>query len=219
MESRDCASLSIGTLVSCPALLSMSRTSPASSASRPKAAIAACTLSIEFDTSVPLRSANFIKRADRSSRACPVRPNLVLTSPIAAPAVAKSVGMVVVRFFMISLMLSSASPEAPVFCTIVSRPSSTDFHDATAAAPTAVRGTVSPLVSVPPALVIDLPIASDMDAPAVLPAAAPAGCAASVRSFVMVCCAPFITGVTVIVACAISGMLLSSFSQTTHATH
>ena len=212
--SSDDASLSSGTPVSCPALLSMSKTSPASSASRPNAAIAACTVSMEFDTSVPFRSANFINCADRSSRACPVTPKRVLTSPIAAPAVEKSVGMVVVRFFRIWLMLSSASPDAPVFWTIVSRPSSTDFQEATAAVPTATSGPVSPLVRADPAPDIFLPMASDMDVPAACPAAAPAGCAASVRSFVIVCCAPFITGVMVMVACATSGIFLSSFPQT-----
>ena len=97
-------------------------------------------------------------------------------------------------------MSSRASPDAPVFWTIVSRPSSTDFQAATAAVPAAVIGAVSPFVSAVPAPPIFLLIASDIEAPATLPAASPAGCAASVRSFVIVCCAPFITGVTVIVA-------------------
>ena len=56
----DCASLSIGTPVFCPALFNMSRTSAASSASSPKAAIAACTLSMDELTSVPFNSANLI---------------------------------------------------------------------------------------------------------------------------------------------------------------
>ena len=82
-----------------------------------------------------------------------------------------------------------------------------------AAVPAAVIGAVSPFVSAVPAPPIFLLIASDIEAPATLPAASPAGCAASVRSFVIVCCAPFITGVTVIVACAISGIALSSCSR------
>ena len=96
--SNDCDSLSRGTPVSCPALLRMSRTSAALSVSTPNAAIAACTLSIELDTSVPFSSANLMNWADRSSSSCPVSPKRVLTSPIAAPAVEKSVGIVVVRF-------------------------------------------------------------------------------------------------------------------------
>ena len=59
-ESRDCVNLSSGTPVSCPALFRMSSTSPALSVSTPNAAMAACTESIELDTSVPFRSANLM---------------------------------------------------------------------------------------------------------------------------------------------------------------
>ena len=185
--TRPFASVSTEAPVACPVAVSASRSPSALSAPSPKADRAFCTVSTELVTSVPFIFANLINWPESFSSSSPVTPNRVLTSPIASPAVAKSVGIVVVRFLRISVIPSRASPDAPVFCTIVSSPSSTDFQDAIAAVPTAVRGAVSPFVSVDPALPIFLPIASDMDAPATLPAADPAGCAASVRSFVMVC--------------------------------
>ena len=99
-------------------------------------------------------SANFINLTDRSSRASPVRPKRVLTSPTAVPAVAKSVGMVLAMFRVLSCMSCRASPVAPVFFVTMSRPSSTSFHATTDAAPTPMIGAVTDLVSVPPRLCI-----------------------------------------------------------------
>ena len=143
-------SVSTDTPLSCPALVSMSSMSPAFSVSTPHAAIMDCTLSIEVETSVSFSSANLMNLTDRSSRASPVRPNRVLTSPIAVPAVAKSVGMVFAMFRVRFCMSSRASPVAPVFFVTMSRPSSTSFQATTDAAPTAAIGAVTFLVSVSP---------------------------------------------------------------------
>ena len=151
----------------------------------PKAAIAPWTLLMELDTFVPLTCENFRNCPDSSSSSFPVTPNKELTSPIAAPAVAKSVGIDVVISLRTPSISSMASPEAPVFWMMVSSPSSTDFQEDTAAAPMAVSGPVTPLVSAVPALVIDFPRDSDILVPAVLPAAEPAGPAAFVKSFVI----------------------------------
>ena len=115
------------------------------------------TLSIEVDTSVPLRSANFMNLPDRFSSSLPVLPNLVLTSPIAEPAVSKSVGISDARFFIESCISSSALPEAPVFCTIVSAPASTSLNAAIDAAPTAINGAVTFCVRLLPTLPIESP--------------------------------------------------------------
>ena len=84
-------------------------------------------------------------------------------------------------------MLSRASPEAPVFWMIVSRPASTSFQAATDAAPTAASGSVTPFVRDPPALLMVEPKDEAMLFPANLPAAVPAASPAPVISFVMVC--------------------------------
>ena len=95
---------------------------------------------------------------DRSSSASPVRPKRVLTSPIAAPAVPKSVGMDVARFSILFCMSSRASPDAPVFLMMVSVPSSTALKDASAATPSAMIGAVVYFVILAPASVIFFPV-------------------------------------------------------------
>ena len=90
------ASSSTDTPVFCDSFVRMSITSTASSASSPYIAIADCTLSIEEETSVSFNSANLINDFDSSSRSSPYTSNLVATSPIACPAVSKSVGISVV---------------------------------------------------------------------------------------------------------------------------
>ena len=157
--------------VSCPTLLSMSRTAPASFVSRPKADIIFCTLSIEELTSVPFSSANLMKCALRSSSSWPVTPKRVLTSPMAAPAVSNEIGMLVAMFSMRFCMSSSCSPVAPVFVIIVSSPLSTSLAAAIDAAPTAMIGAVTFLDSVSPTLDTSSPSfltflpASSIDAP------------------------------------------------------
>ena len=101
-------------------------------------------------TSTPLIWANLMNFPDRSSRASPVSPNRVFTSPIAVPAVAKSVGIDVARFFTLFCMSSRASPDAPVFVMTVSIASSTSLKAAIPAAPTAMIGAVTCVVSVVP---------------------------------------------------------------------
>ena len=149
-------SLSLSTLmpVSWPALFMVSRTREASSAPIPHAAMADWTESIEEETSVLLSCANLTKSPDRFCRASPVRPNLVFTSPTASAAVWKSVGMVVAISLARCCMSSRASPDAPVLVVMVSMASSTSFHAATDAAPTATIGAVTPLVRVSPAPLI-----------------------------------------------------------------
>ena len=101
------------------------------------------TLSIDVETSVSLSWANLMNFAERSSSACPVRPKRVLTSPTAAPAVSKSVGISVARSFTIWHISSSSSPVAPVFCATMSRPASTSLKAAMEAAPMATMGAVT----------------------------------------------------------------------------
>ena len=48
---------------------------------------------MEVETSVSLTEANSTNCWERSFKASPVKPNLVFTSPMAEPAVSKSVGM------------------------------------------------------------------------------------------------------------------------------
>ena len=194
------ASAPTSTPVCWPTVLSASSIRPASCAPRPKPASILLTESTELDTSWSFSAANLTNLPDKSSNASPVTPNRVLTSPIAAPAVEKSVGMLVVRLFRIPCMLSKASPDAPVFVTMVSSPSSTSFHAATDAVPMATIGAVTDLESAAPAPVIFSPIDLDIFCPAVSPAFVPACPALLVRSFVIFSCAPASTGVTVIVA-------------------
>ena len=122
---RSFASVSMLIPVFCPVLFMASSKEPASLVDMPKASSTFWVLSMEVDTSVLFNDANLMNCAERSSRACPVRPNLVFTSPMALPAVSKSVGIWVARFFTDCCMASSASPEAPVFCTTISMPEST----------------------------------------------------------------------------------------------
>ena len=197
------------TPVFCPTVFRASSISPASSASIPKAASTLLTESTEAETSVLFRAANLINCADRSSSSCPVRPKRVLTSPMAAPAVSKSVGIVVVMSVRMPCISLRASPVAPVLVTMVSRPLSTSVHAATAATPAAVRGPVTAVVRVFPAELILSPMPLIMLSPVALPALSPAGVAALVSSSVSVRCAPSRTGVTVSVACATSGMFSS----------
>ena len=190
----------ISTPVCWPTVFSASSIVPASFASRPNAAKTLLTLSTDVDTSVSLIYANCKNWRDRSSRACPVSPNRVFTSPIAEPAVSKSVGMEVARFSMISRIPSKASPEAPVFDVMMSRPLSTSLKAAKEATPMAAIGTVRPLVRVEPAFDMVDAIDEVRLSPAFLPAVSPAGVAAPVRSLVICACAPCIVGMMVTVA-------------------
>ena len=148
--TMDEVSVSMLIPVACPTAFSVSRSAPASSAFTPKASMTFCVWSIEDDTSVWFSSANLTNFSDRSSSACPVRPNRVFTSPMAAPAVAKSVGIRVAMFSMDFCIWSRALPEAPVFATMVSTPASTSLKAFTEAAPTATIGAVTFLVMLLP---------------------------------------------------------------------
>ena len=170
-----------------PTVFRASSIVPASLASMPKAARTLLTLSTEVETSWLLSAANLMNWPESVSRSWPVTPKRVFTSPIAAPAVEKSVGIVAVILFRISPMLSRASPEAPVFWTIVSSPASTSFQATTDAAPTAASGSVTLFVRELPALLIVEPRDEAMLVPAASPAAVPATSPAPVISFVMVC--------------------------------
>ena len=105
---------------SCAALLSASRYPDASSTGTLKASIAFCTESTDDVTSVSLSSANLTNCPASSSRASPVKPNRVLTSPTASPAVSKSVGIEVARLSTMSYISCAASPAAPVFLMTMS---------------------------------------------------------------------------------------------------
>ena len=128
LVTSDWASVSMLIPVSCPTLLSRSSMPPASDAGTPKASMAFWTWSMELETSVSFSWANFINFPDSFSSSSPVTPNRVLTSPTAAPAVAKSVGICWVRFLTDCCIPSRALPEAPVFWVTMSRPSSTSCH-------------------------------------------------------------------------------------------
>ena len=119
--------------------------------------MAFCTESMELLTSVPLICANLMNWPDRSSSASPVRPKRVFTSPIADPAVSKSVGIVVARSFARFCMSSSASPDAPVFVTMMSMPASTCLNAAMEAPARPTIGAVTPLLRVSPTLVMPSP--------------------------------------------------------------
>ena len=198
--TRPLASVSTDAPVACPVAVRASRIPSASSAPKPKADSAFCTVSTEPVTSVPFILANLINCVLSFSRLLPVNPKRVLTSPIAAPAVSKSVGMVVAMPCRMPCICSKLSPDAPVFSTMTSSPASTSFHDATAAAPAAKMGPVTAFVMAVPAFPKFLETASPMLLPAVLPAFSLAGLAASVICLVRDSCAPCNTGVTVIVA-------------------
>ena len=88
-----------------------------------------------------------------------VTPKRVFTSPIASPAVLKSVGISVAISSRIFFIESIAGPVAPVFLVIVSRPSSTSLNAFTAAAPMPTIGAVTCVVRVFPALVTLSPTA------------------------------------------------------------
>ena len=137
------ASVSILIPVLCPTAFIVSSKAPASSALSPKADITFCVLSIAVDTSILFSCANLINFPDSSSNFCPVSPNLVFTSPIAAPAVSKSVGIEVARFFMLSCISFKALPDASVFWTIISIPLSTSLKADKDAAPIATIGAVT----------------------------------------------------------------------------
>ena len=151
--------VSIETPVSCPTLFMTSRNPLASSALSPKAVIVFCTVSIAPFKSVPLIVANCMNLVDRLSSSSPVNPNRVLTSPIAVPASSKDVGIDVATFFTFCSNSFIASPEAPVFVTTMSSPLSTSLKDATAPAPSAMIGAVTPFVMLSPIPDIFSPVA------------------------------------------------------------
>ena len=115
LEERAPARVSMSMPVACPVAFKASRRESASEASIPKAFMTDDTLSMDVETSVLLSWANFMNFAERSSSACPVNPKRVLTSPTAAPAVSKSVGISVARSLTIWFISSRAFPVAPVF--------------------------------------------------------------------------------------------------------
>ena len=128
--------------VSCAALVSVSRNAPASSADMPHAAMAFWTVSTDVVTSELLRFANLTNFVERSSSSSPVTPKRVETSPTAAAAVPKSVGMLVAMSSMMDFISSSESPDAPVIFMRLSCALSTSVNAATAAAPPAMIGAV-----------------------------------------------------------------------------
>ena len=119
---------------------------------------------------MPLRDANLIYCFDRSSSLSPLRPNLVLTSPIASPADWKLVGIVVAMFWALCFISSRASPLAPVLIVIVSIASSTFFHATTDAAAAAATGPVMPLVRAAPVELMPSRIVWPSCLPPLLPA-------------------------------------------------
>ena len=148
------ASWSTETPVLCDAAVSVSRNALVSSADRPKAVIADCTLSIEDDTDVPFICANFIKSPESFSSCSPVTSNLVFTSATASAASSKDVGMEVARSSQIPCSSRTASPVAPVFLMMVSYAASTSFHAFTEAAAPATIGAVTYLLIAVPAFCI-----------------------------------------------------------------
>ena len=76
----------------CPATVSISNNSEYLSASIPASPIALVTNCTEVFTSVPFTFANFKKSIDAVFSLPPVKSNLVLISPMAAPISAKSPG-------------------------------------------------------------------------------------------------------------------------------
>ena len=129
--------------VDCPTEFRTSSIPPAWDASMPNALRTDDTLSMEVDTSVSFKDANSTNCWESFFSLSPVRPNLVFTSPIAEPAVAKSVGMDVAISFAASCISFNALPLAPVFCVTISAPSSTSLKAARDAAPTAAIGAVT----------------------------------------------------------------------------
>ena len=176
----------------------------ASSALRPNPAITRDTLSTELATFWLLIRENLRKSLDRVSSSSPVRPNLVLTSPTAAPTSPHSTGIEVAMSVAMPCIDSSASPVAPVRIATSSRAASTDWKPATLAAAAAMIGAVTVAVSVLPTLPRDSDSEESIEVPMACPASSPAGSAAAPSSEEMVCCAPCILGTMVTYAFASS---------------
>ena len=170
------ASASTDTPVRCPVAFIASSSLPAFSAPSPKAARAFCVLSTALVTSVSLRLANWMNCVLSASSSSPVTPKRVFTSPIALPAVAKSVGIVVAIDSMMAPISSAAAPVAPVFLMIVSRPSSTSPNAARDATPTAASGAVTFFVIPSPKPLILSPASLTFSPTALTDSAAASNC-------------------------------------------
>ena len=154
---RPFCNVSTLTPVFCAARVIASRSAGALFADFPKADRAFCVKSIEVLTSVLLIFANLTNCPARFSSVSPVTPNRVFTSPIAVPAVSKSVGSDFARLRALVCIASSCLPVAPVFFATMFRPSCTSLKDLTAAAPTAMIGAVTYFVIPRPTLCIFAP--------------------------------------------------------------
>ena len=126
--SRELSSASMDIPDFCDALVRSPKTLTVWFESTPNFVMILSTFAMDASTSASLMLANFRKSLVMSSSAWPVRPNLVLISPTAAPTSPMSTGMDPNTFFAVSSSDESSSPVAPVFFAMVSRPLSTSLN-------------------------------------------------------------------------------------------